>query len=1009
MRRLFRNGINVLWISVLFAVSSIAQSPVGQEIESEIAALNDSSIDNSRVLQDSLLQFENRIRPILIQHCYECHSSGTEAAGGLLLDNRDALRAGGDSGPSILVGDADQSLLIRAMGYNDPNLQMPPTGKLDERIVADFRTWIEQGAVDPRNDSLSRNEISSMVGSNLKQAATDPIQHWAYRPLPAAQDLEFPLDLPPGRVTDAYIDRQLAEKELVAAGPSKTDVLARRLTFDLTGLPPTIEQLAITKSVDSHDGLEVLVDQLLSSPHYGESMARRWMDVVRYADSITLRGFILPNAWRYRDYLISAFNEDRSFETMIHEQVAGDLLDSSNIHQRQQQLIATAFLSLGNTNLEEQDKQQLEMDYLDEQLDVLGAVFLGQTLGCARCHDHKFDPISTKDYYAMAGILRSSSGMKHANVSEWIELPLPLDEPQKSYFEGLEQRQQSLQEQLAILKKRLDASQKQADKIPVSSLPGVVVDNKHAKLVGQWVSSKHTHPLVGDDYFHDANQSRGEKSATFEPVNLVPGEYEVRLSYQAGSNRSSRVNVKVFSADGDSELQIDQRMRPPEEGLWISLGKYRFEPNGQSYVLVSNQDADGHVVVDAVQFLPIGQSVSVAKLEGDAPRAEETNQTDRAIETQHLKQSISRTEKELSAVVTAIKERPKYLTILESGSAVDLPVHIRGSVHSLGEVVPRGFPTSLKSTGIDASPSQPGSDTSHSQPTSKVEPASSAPSRPNRLDFAKWIAAPDNPLTARVYVNRIWLWLMGRGLVDTPNNFGTTGENPSHPEFLDWLAVRFIHSGWSTKAIVREIVSSRAYQRSSAAYGHPSISLDPENRSYCRGNMRRLSAESLRDSMLILSGELDRTAGGSIIDIEAKNDFDYLHRTARRSIYHPVFRNSLPELFEQFDFADPSSSIGKRARSTHALQDLGLSNNAWVIQRSQQAALRWSQRASQAGIETAINELWVVSFGRQALEEEVQVCLEFLIEQPQDSHNHLTAWESLVQSLVSSLDFRFLE
>ena len=321
-----------------------------------------------------------------------------------------------------------------------------------------------------------------------------------------------------------------------------------------------------------------------------------------YADSITLRGFVLPQAWRYRDYLIRAFNEDRSFQTMIRQQLAGDLMAAEDLDERASQLVATSFLALGNTNLEEQDKTQLEMDYLDEQLDVLGAAFLGQTIGCARCHDHKFDPIPTRDYYA-GWNLRSASGLKHANVSDWIEQPLPLNSDDQQYFAGLEVSQRELQQRLKELKDSLEAAGGKAKRlISVEQLPGIVVDNTHARLVGDWVKSTHTMPIVGTEYIHDGDQGKGQKSATFEPEALPPGEYEVRLAFQHGGNRTSRLVAKVFSADGDTEVEINPRQPPPEQGLWISLGRYRFERNGQAYVLFSNAETDGHVVLDAVQF-----------------------------------------------------------------------------------------------------------------------------------------------------------------------------------------------------------------------------------------------------------------------------------------------------------------------------------------------------------------------------------------------------------------------
>jgi len=807
---------------------------------------------------DLLNFFEARIRPVLIEHCYECHSTETESAGGLLLDARFSLRNGGDTGPAIVAGDSRESLLVRAMEYSDPQLQMPPHGKLPEPVVEDFRKWIDDGAEDPRADKPLREADSNEAQHSSAPADAFLTSHWAYQPLRAATTLEFGEASTQASVIDDWIHQKLSTLGLEAAGPAPPEVLARRLYFDLIGLPPTPEQLVAAREEILAGQLDKLVDRLLASNHYGEVQARRWMDVVRYADSITLRGFILPQAWRYRDYLIHSFNEDRSFATMIREQIAGDLMDSPNVQERSQQLIATAFMALGNTNLEKQNKLELEMDYLDEQMDVIGSAFLGMTIGCARCHDHKFDPISTKDYYALAGILRSSAGMKHANVSEWIELPLPLEESQAAYFEQLEQQQKSLKQEYQQLKKSAEKPSKSGDPLPIEGSPSVPSDKA-------------------------------------QPVPPLSADEQLRTS-------------------------------PP---------------------------------------------------------------------------SVQELEKQMATVAAALRKRPQYLTVLESGKPVHLPVHIRGSVHSLGEIVPRGFLTAIAFSEDHSSDSLHGT-----RPTSNPESDSSSP---NRLDLANWIVEDSHPLAARVYANRIWQSMMGCGLVDSPNNFGTTGEKPSHPELLDWLAMRLMQSNWSTKSMIRAIVMTQAYQRSTDWTLRHSSDLDPENRSYWRGHSRRLTVESLRDAMLVISGELDTTMGGSLIRDGTANDFDYSHTSTRRSIYQPVFRNSLPQLYEQFDFADPSVSIGKRARSTHAMQGLGLANNPWVIERSKHAARHWSRLVAGRGLEGTVSGLLTSCFGRQPSAAELELSIQFLETQGSASPDDLMRWELLIQSLFASLDFRFLE
>jgi hypothetical protein len=373
-------------------------------------------------------------------------------------------------------------------------------------------------------------------------------------------------------------------------------------------LPPDPTILDAFEADSSPDAELRMVDRLLESPRFGETFARHWMDVVRYAESVTLRGFVLPEAWRYRDYLIEAFNDDRPFDQMIVEQVAGDLLTADDRHERTRQLVATSFLAFGNTNLEEQDKTQLEMDYIDEQLEVLGRAFLAQTIGCARCHDHKFDPIPTRDYYALAGIFRNTAAMEHENVSKWIELPLPVEPQRAAAFDQISTDVNKLTQKISALKKKKgDVDSKKS--IAIATLEGVVIDDVDAKLIGAWVDGITVGGYVSGRYLHDGNQGKGEKSATFEPKSLPPGQYRVRMSYTPSGNRASNAKVVVFSADGEKTLRVNQQQNP-DEGVWVALGTYRFEKDGQAFVIVSNNDSDGHVIVDAIQFLPVGTEIA---------------------------------------------------------------------------------------------------------------------------------------------------------------------------------------------------------------------------------------------------------------------------------------------------------------------------------------------------------------------------------------------------------------
>lgn len=949
-----------------------------------LAAMSQSFAQGPDKLDDDRVAFfESKIRPALITHCLECHSLDTELNGGLSLDARENWEKGGDSGEAIVAGHPDKSRLIKAIRYEIPKLQMPPKGRLPKETVEAFEKWIADGAVDPRRPKNESTTVTTSTALTVDRAQ----EHWAYRPLDLAR-----LDATSGG-TDRMID-QFLEKELIARGLTPTGratpiALVRRLYFDLTGLPPTSHDLTRWLGADGSQTLdyESLVDTLLNSPRFGEHFARKWLDVARYAESVTLRGFVLPQAWRYRDYLIQSYNEDRPFDQMIREQIAGDLMTHDDAKQRSMQLIATGFLALGNTNLEEQDKAQLDMDYIDEQLEVIGNAFLAQTIGCARCHNHKFDPIPTRDYYALAGIMKSAVAMEHENVSKWIEQPLPLTGAEKEHFDQLERKLADVDAAIATLKKGLGKDSRVAKgKIPANQLAGIVIDNSKAVLVGGWNVSSAVTPLVGENYIHDDNGGKGKKTATFEPAELAPGFYQVRLAYAPHGNRATNARVQVFSADGESTIIVNQQLPAPEEGLWISLGKYRFEKDGQAFVLVTNDNSDGVVIADAVQFLPVAEKPELAN-----QKSKIESKSNLANDASTAKEEVTRAEKELKTLEATKKKldaevakRPKYLTVLEKGPSTDIPIHIRGDVHNLGEMVPRGFLSAIGQSGV------------------------SLEKPPTRKELADWISSPANPLTARVYANRVWSWLMGQGLVASVNNFGTTGSAPSHPALLDWLANELVKNRWSTKRLVRTILLTEAYQRSLAAADSSQKIADPSNGWYWRGYERRLPVESLRDAMLMVSGELDLTEGGSLIRDNTKADYNYAHDSYRRSVYQPVFRNSLPDLYEAFDFADTSISIGQRPRTTVSTQALALSNSPWVIARARVAAKKYSELLSGANSEVMLNQLYLDCLGRFPTEHERDLCKDFL-GKIDDRKQVLGRLQTLIHSLFAAIDFRYLD
>jgi hypothetical protein len=919
--------------------------------------------------------FESRIRPVLVQHCYKCHSAEASKAdklkGGLVLDDRDGMRRGGESGPVFVPGDVEESLLLSALRHED--LEMPPKGKLSRAIIADFEKWIGDGAADPRrasNDVAKPNSIDIEAGR----------KHWAYQPLRVPVIPKVKKTSWPNNDIDRFILAGLESARLQPGPDAKKMILVRRLYFDLIGLPPTPEQ--VTWFIDDKSPLayENLVDRLLASPRFGERWGRHWLDVSRFAESMSLRGRLLKHAWRYRDYVIEAFNSDQPFDQFLTQQVAGDLLEASSLDVQRKNIIATTFLVMGDALLENQNKNQLDMDVVDEQLDVIGKGLLAQTITCARCHDHKFDPIPTSDYYAMAGILKNVQGLKHSNVSTTMEIPLPYTEEIKRALEINNLSVARLESEIKTLKAKLELlSPKTFPKIvAASSLPGIVVDDDDILVVGKWTHSVYSKHYIGKRYIHDANKGKGDKTLSFIPKLPGDGEYEVRFAYSHGGGRASNVPVTVFSAADEKTIIVDMRKMPPLEERFISLGTFRFEATEQSLVLISNEGTDGVLTADAVQFLPVDNDGKVI-----TPQKSQPVKKLSSAEQQELKKKLAKLTADLSALLKR-KPVPELVnSAVEKAKPTDLKIHIRGSIDNLGAIAPRGV---LQVANYGPAPEMPTSSS-------------------GRLELAHWIVDPVNPLTSRVMVNRVWHWLIGAGLVRTVDNFGTRGESPSHPELLDHLAVQFVQQGWSVKKLIRTIVLSRTYRLSSSRGEQHK---DPENRLLAHMNRRRLDAESLRDTMLSVGGTLKLEMGGATFPASLTTDVGFRFQAPRRSVYVPVFRSSLPELFEVFDFANPSMVTGRRDVSTVAPQALFMMNHAFVRTQARLAAERLLSEL-QLTAANRIDHAYLQILGRRPTETEVSLSQQFLKSVTDTAENReVDAWSQMVQTMFLTIEFRYV-
>lgn len=946
--------------------ASVVFLGLGLLLSAAVARADENDSIPGDIPEQQLAFFEQHVRPLLIEHCYECHSAEADTLeGGLALDSKPGWMAGGDSGPAIVAGEPDESPLLEALRYE--SYEMPPRGKLPDEVIAKIETWIAMGAPDPRVEAPSNTPTAQ------KQPTIDWEQaraFWSFQParrheLPAVTDTAWPRDS-----IDRFVLAKIEAAGLRPATDADRATLLRRATYDLIGLPPSPAEIDAFCEDTSPGAFERVINRLLSSPHFGERWGRHWLDIARYAESTGGgRSLLYEAAWRYRDYVIGAFNADKPFDRFIVEQIAGDLLPYDDYRQGRDQLVATGFLALGPSNYELQDKAQLRADVIDEQVDTTGRAFLGMTLGCARCHDHKFDPVPTTDYYALAGIFRSTRSVIDANVSSWVKRPLPLPpEAQRVVDEHTAA--------IAKLERRAKELKREHDEL-TAQLSILTLDDGDAALTGTWRTSNSVKPFVGESYRYATGNG---SQAVYEFMVPHAGQYDIRVTYTPHENRSSKTQYSVSHVDGITTVHVDQTASPSlgsnHASPYTSLGRFTFKPDEPATVMVSTVGGPGTVVADAVQLIHVDtQDDKMAKL---------------AVTEQQMAKLDAKREKLAKSAPPA----PEAVTVEEHEECGDYQVCIRGDIRNLGDTVPRGFLT-VATNG---------------------SPLEIADGSSGRLELAQWIASAENPLTARVAANRVWQHLLGQGLVRTVDNFGVMGEAPSHPQLLDYLAVRLVDHGWSFKSLIREIMLSRTYQLASMTTAD-AMRADPDNRLLSHQNRRRLDAEAIRDSMLSLSGELDLTPGGNTVRDGTKKEYGYAFEETRRSVYLPVFRNQLHDLFAVFDFPDPNLSIGRRNVSTLATQSLFLLNSGFAIDRSHLAAQRLLDETSLSDEERLVR-LYRLALARPPSTEEQQLGLAFLgpvlHETEEESEDEFSArrlehWAALCQSVMACVDYRYLD
>ncbi|WP_395738830.1 PSD1 and planctomycete cytochrome C domain-containing protein [Prosthecobacter sp.] len=903
--------------------------------------------------------FEKTIRPILVKRCYECHSvEAGKSKGGLLIDSRDAILKGGDSGPALVAGNPDKSHIIESVRYQNQDLQMPPKGAMPAAEVKALEEWIKMGAPDPRDAVISGKPSAPRI-IDLREGA----KHWAFRPIVPPEVPKVNANNP----IDAFITTKLAEKGLTFAAPTDKRTLIRRATFDLTGLPPSLQEVDAFLADNSPDAFAKVVDRLLRSPQYGEKWGRHWLDVARYSDSNGLdENIALGTAWRYRDYVVQAINADKPFDQFITEQIAGDLLDAKDLATRKEHVTATAFLNLGAKVLAEPDKEKLTMDVVDEQIDVMGRAFMGLTLGCVRCHDHKFDPIPQDDYYALAAIFKSTQSF---SVDRIGALSTAYEAPMGSLedFAAVKSSERILKDQRAAVSKAEAAAIAELRKevrehavdylMAAAALPETPVMSQV-----QPVAKAHglrAHVLLNCRVYLAAN----ENLPLFRP-------WQDAVEKRADASPLRDYYTAIFAAA--------EKIAP--------VPKAKARAKGKAETADANEDSLLHQARAALDapagFLALPPEPIIL-----FPK-------DVAEKVRSLKDTMMTTESNLPDLPTtlAVSEAPKILN--------ELPIHIRGSHLSLGKPVARGF-IQVAQASLKTKPQFPARQS-------------------GRLELARWLASPEHPLTSRVIANRVWSWHFAQGIVSSTDNFGLLGQKPSHPELLDWLAHWFTSNGWSLKDMHRLIMSSRTYQQSSEAPAAAALS-DPENRLLNHFPVRRLEAEEIRDALLNVAGSLDNTIGGKTIP-RRNREFVFNHTSkdftsygsTRRALYMPIIRNNLYDLFQQFDYPDPSTSTGLRNSTVVSPQALLLMNSDLAEDAAEAFTARLFKLS--ADKEARLRAAYRLAFAREATAEEIRRAKNYLTatdaalnsSQQDSTKRERQAWALLCQALMMSNEFIYL-
>lgn len=946
------------WMIALLAAPGAAADPSPEEIEF----------------------FEKRVRPVLVQHCQKCHGDKKQEAG-LRLDSGDGVLKGGDSGAAIEPGQPNESLLVEAIGYSG-DIRMPPKGKLNEEEIAALAEWVKRGAPWPPESNGGTPDPKAEFDLHARKA-----RQWAFQPIrtqapPEVRDAVLPIS-----PVDNFILSKLEARGLKPARGADRRTLLRRVTYDLIGLPPTPAELGVFLADDSPQAFERVVDRLLDSPHYGERWARHWLDLVRYAETGGHEfDFEIPYAWEYRDYVVRALNADVPFHQFVVEHIAGDLLPEPRRHPTErfnESIIGTGFWFLGESKHSPVDVRADEADRMDNQIDVFGKAFLGQTLGCARCHDHKFDALSTNDYYALKGYLQSSR-----------RIVTCIDDPRE---------RQAMVTQLETQRDERAALARGAPRQDRAAPPAREGDLTFANFANDdfsgWFSDGeafgagpvrdpslvfappgHEWPVGANGLAHSgalAGRLEGTlRSRTF----TIEKDYILYLAAGKGTEIHLIVDSLHYLQNpiyGGLKIALND----PDKLQWFAQNVRKWIGHNAYIELVDS--GDGFLAAERIIFSD-DKSPPFQPIPDQRP----------LLPSEVVSQLKVLAEKQ-SRLDAAIRYRRKALAMTD-GTGEDDRVHVRGNANKFGDVVPRRFLEAV--AGLDQRTPVRGS---------------------GRLELARRIVDPTNPLLARVIVNRVWKHHFGEGLVRTPDDFGNMGQPPTHPELLDWLAGEFVEGpGWSLKRLHRLLLLTSTYQMSSRNDDARAVELDPQNLLWHRMPLRRLEGEAIRDSMLAVSGRLDRTPGGPsvmpyltpfMVGRGRPASSGPLDGDGRRSLYVSVRRNFLTPMFLAFDVPVPFSTIGRRSVSNVPAQALALMNNPFVSQQAEVWARRVMTEHPDSG--ARLRAMYLSAFSREPTAAEIAAAATFLAEETRSvtPDDPIRPWADLAHVLFNVKEFIFLD